>query len=82
VLNLLSDLQDEHRLSFLFITHDLSTVRQFADRVAIMQAGEIVEEGETEAIFTDPQHAYTRALLDAVPRIHLERARRLRPLPA
>ena len=82
VLNLLSDLQDEHRLSFLFITHDLSTVRQFADRVAIMQAGEIVEEGETEAIFTDPQHAYTRALLDAVPRIHLESARRLRPLPA
>ncbi|QGZ35563.1 ABC transporter ATP-binding protein [Stappia indica] len=82
VLNLLSDLQDEHRLSFLFITHDLSTVRQFADRVAIMQAGEIVEEGETEAIFTDPQHAYTRALLAAVPRIHLESARRLRPLPA
>ncbi|MBC2857441.1 ABC transporter ATP-binding protein [Stappia sp. 28M-7] len=82
VLNLLSDLQDEHRLSFLFITHDLSTVRQFADRVAIMRAGEIVEEGETEEIFTDPQHEYTRSLLAAVPRIHLESAHRLRPLPA
>ena len=82
VLNLLSDLQDEHRLSFLFITHDLSTVRQFADRVAIMRAGEIVEDGETEEIFTDPQHEYTRSLLAAVPRIHLESAHRLRPLPA
>lgn len=82
ILNLLSDLQEERNLSFLFITHDLSTVRQFADRVAIMRTGEIVEEGETEQIFTDPQHEYTRGLLRAVPRIHLSQERRLRPLPA
>ncbi|MGE9297200.1 MAG: ATP-binding cassette domain-containing protein, partial [Puniceicoccales bacterium] len=82
ILNLLSDIQQERGLTFLFITHDLSTVRQFADRVAIMRAGEIIEEGETEEVFTRPRHDYTRGLLDAVPRVHLETARRLRPLPA
>jgi len=82
ILNLLADLQEERHLSFLFITHDLSTVRQFADRVAIMRAGEIVEEGETEEIFSDPQHPYTRGLLEAVPRVHLGTVHRLRPLPA
>ncbi len=82
VLNLLSDLQEERKLSFLFITHDLSTVRQFAHRVAIMRAGQIVEEAETEQVFTDPQHDYTRGLLAAVPRVQIDAARRLRPLPA
>lgn len=81
ILNLLSDLQEEHHLSFLFITHDLSTVRQFADRVAIMRAGEIIEEGETEEIFEAPKQAYTQNLLAAVPRVNIETARRLRPLP-
>ncbi|MDQ2084132.1 ABC transporter ATP-binding protein [Xanthobacteraceae bacterium Astr-EGSB] len=69
VLNLLADLQEEFGLTFLFISHDLSTVRQFSDRIAIMRRGEIVEEGETEEIFEDPKHEYTRALLKAVPRI-------------
>lgn len=80
ILNLLADLQEERKLAFLFITHDLSTVRQFADRVAIMRHGRIVEEGATESVFNDPQEDYTRTLLGAVPRTHFDAERRLRPV--
>jgi peptide/nickel transport system ATP-binding protein len=67
ILNLLSDLQEELGLAYLFITHDLGVVRYLADRVAVMYLGQIVEEGEAERIFEDPQHPYTRGLLAAVP---------------
>ena len=74
ILNLLADLQAERRLTYLFITHDLGTVRYFATRVAVMYLGRIVETGPTERIFTDPRHPYTKALLASIP--SLDPARR------
>jgi peptide/nickel transport system ATP-binding protein len=67
ILNLLKDIQDASHCSFLYISHDLMTVRFLANRVAVMYLGAIVEEGPTEAIFSDPRHPYTRALLDSAP---------------
>ncbi|WP_051499606.1 ABC transporter ATP-binding protein [Nocardia sp. BMG51109] len=67
VLNLLRDLQIEHGLSYLFVSHDLSVVRNLAHDIGVMYRGKIVESGPAEQIFADPQHAYTRALIDAVP---------------
>ena len=72
ILNLLDDLQDEFDLTFLFITHDLSVVQYFCDRVAVMYLGEIMERGTTEEIFEYPQHPYTDALLEAIPSTDLD----------
>jgi peptide/nickel transport system ATP-binding protein len=69
ILNLLSELQEERGLSYLFITHDLSVVRYLADRVAVMYLGQIVEEGDTERVFAEPAHPYTEGLLSAVPSV-------------
>jgi peptide/nickel transport system ATP-binding protein len=69
VLELLKVLQDEFRLALLFITHDLSVLAQLADRIAVMYAGRIVEEGPTEAVFQRPAHPYARALSAAFPTI-------------
>jgi ABC-type oligopeptide transport system ATPase subunit len=69
VLNLLKDLQEEFGTAYLFITHDLSIVRAFADKVAIMQHGEIVEQGDVGQIYAEPRHPYTRTLLDAAPKL-------------
>ncbi len=67
VINLLSDLQRDLGLSYLFIAHDLAVVRHIAHRVSVMYLGEVVETGEVDAVFEHPQHAYTKALLASVP---------------
>ncbi|WP_320199650.1 ABC transporter ATP-binding protein [Agrobacterium sp. rho-13.3] len=67
ILNLLLDLQKRFGLSYLFISHDLSVVRHFADRVAVMYLGHLVETGRTDDVFARPVHPYTEALLSAVP---------------
>ncbi|MGX9962953.1 ABC transporter ATP-binding protein [Roseomonas sp. F4] len=69
VLGLLADLRSRFGMAVLFITHNLGVVAQIADRVAVMYAGEIVEQGPVTAIFANPQHPYTRALFSAIPRL-------------
>jgi oligopeptide/dipeptide ABC transporter ATP-binding protein len=68
VLNLLRTLQKDFNLTFVFISHDLSVIRQIADRIAVMYLGHIVELGDSEQIYESPKHPYTAALLSAVPR--------------
>nr|WP_106313015.1 oligopeptide/dipeptide ABC transporter ATP-binding protein [uncultured Martelella sp.] len=67
-LNLLQDLQEEFRLTYVFISHDMSVVEYISDRVAVMYAGRVVELAETEPLFERPRHPYTAALLASVPR--------------
>lgn len=67
IINLLIDLQKELSLTYLFISHDLSMVRYISDRIAVMYLGKLVELGPTEQIFNNPQHAYTKRLLAAIP---------------
>jgi peptide/nickel transport system ATP-binding protein len=67
VLNLLLDLQDEFKLAYVFISHDLGVVRHIGHRIAVMYLGRIVELADNEALFTQPQHPYTEALIAAAP---------------
>ncbi|HZP78158.1 MAG TPA: oligopeptide/dipeptide ABC transporter ATP-binding protein [Pseudolabrys sp.] len=69
VLNLFMQLRKDFALTYLFISHDLGVVEHIADRVAVMYLGRIVELADTEALFRDPKHPYTRALLEEVPRL-------------
>ncbi len=69
ILNLLMDLQQKNRLTYLFISHDLSVVEHISDRVAVMYLGTLCESAPVDALFASPKHPYTRALLAAIPRI-------------
>ena len=79
VLETMAELCRTHGVSALYVTHDLAVVANIADRVAVMYAGQIVELGPREAMFTRPSHPYTRALLDSIP--HLSQARALTGIP-
>jgi peptide/nickel transport system ATP-binding protein/oligopeptide transport system ATP-binding protein len=75
IVNLLQDLQRELRLTYLFISHNLSIVRHISDRVAVMYLGRIVEVADAETLFSSPAHPYTRALLSAIPPSHPDEPR-------
>jgi peptide/nickel transport system ATP-binding protein/oligopeptide transport system ATP-binding protein len=79
ILNLLRDLQDRLGLAYIFVSHDLAVVKHIADRVAVMNLGEIVETADTAALFASPRHPYSRALLSAIP-VPNPKARRSRIL--
>lgn len=76
VINLLADLQQQFGLAYLFIAHDLTLVRHVCHRVAVMRRGQIVEMADTEALFSNPLHPYTRRLMEAIPIPDPHRARR------
>ncbi|MFT7059336.1 MAG: peptide/nickel transport system ATP-binding protein [Pseudorhodobacter sp.] len=76
ILNLMRDLQDELGLTYLFISHDLSVVRHMANRIGVLYLGRLVEVADGKTLFRDPQHPYTRMLLDAVPDLALSGRRR------
>jgi peptide/nickel transport system ATP-binding protein len=66
LLNLLQDLQDEYRMSYVFISHDLAVVRYMADEVMVMKEGEVVETAGSDELYANPRHPYTKLLLSAV----------------
>lgn len=69
ILNLLGELQKQHRLTYVLISHNVSVVRHMSDRVAVMYLGQIVEIGDAKQVLDSPKHPYTRLLMDSVPRI-------------
>ena len=79
ILNLLADLQQEMGFTYIFITHDLAVVNHFADEIAVMYLGQLIEKAPSEELFANPLHPYTQALLSAIPipdtRVHRERIR-------
>lgn len=81
ILNLLRDARDQHGTSILYITHDLATVAELCDRVAVMYAGKIVESGDVRSIFREPKHPYTKALLSGLLPLHGEPPAELKTLP-
>ena len=81
ILDLLSKLQQEFDAGIIMITHDLGVVARVADRIAVMYAGRIVEQGTAEEIFASPRHPYTWGLLDSIPRLDGDRSAALIPIP-
>jgi peptide/nickel transport system ATP-binding protein len=81
IINLLTDLKGEFGLSYLFVAHDLSVVEHISDRVAVMYLGRIVEQAPTEAIFSNPLHPYTQALLSSVPSMEPGERKKRQTLP-
>ncbi|MBN1147506.1 MAG: ABC transporter ATP-binding protein [Anaerolineales bacterium] len=81
VINLLEELQEEFHLTYLFIAHDLSVIYYISDWVAVMYLGHIVEQGQTDALFENPLHPYTQALLAAIPRVDKTRRKQRLILP-
>lgn len=75
VLNLLQDLQDQHQLTYMFVTHDLSVVRHISDDICVMYLGVLVETCESKELFRHPLHPYTQALISAVPTIDIHHKR-------
>jgi len=73
VLNLIVDLQDNLGLTYLFISHDLILVQYIANRIMVMYLGRVVESGPTQEVFNHPRHPYTRALISAIPDVHIQR---------
>ncbi len=71
ILHLVKELQEEMKLTLLFITHDLSVVKNISDRVAVMYLGKIVEQGAAQAVLNNPAHPYTNALMDAIPTLEI-----------
>ena len=71
IIALLRKINEERGMAILFISHDLSLVRQLCHRVIVMQRGHIVETGDTEEVFLHPREAYTKALIDAIPKVDL-----------
>jgi peptide/nickel transport system ATP-binding protein len=80
ILNLMKDLQREHNLSYVMVSHDLAVVYYMADTIAVMYLGKIVEIGDAESVFRSPAHPYTQGLLDVVPVPDPQEARRRRGL--
>ena len=80
IIALLNNLRRTHNLSILFISHDLAVVSQLANRVAVMQHGQILEQANTEDLFRNPQHPYTRNLLASAPTMQTDRTRPLATL--
>ena len=80
ILNLLKELQEKLGLSYIFITHDLAVVNHFADDIAVMYLGSIVEKAPAEELFTNPMHPYTKALLSAIPIPDLEERKERIPI--
>ncbi len=68
ILNLLQDIQDKRRITFIFISHDLAVVKYFAEEICVMSKGKIIEQGKSEEIYGNPQHSFTQRLLNAIPK--------------
>ena len=81
ILDLVRRLQRNHKSAIVFITHDMGVIAEIADRVLVMYGGRIVERGAKRDLFLDPQHPYTRALLDSIPPLEGKRPKRLRSIP-
>ena len=81
IMRLLRSLKEETGMGILLITHDMGVVAEMADRVVVMYAGQCVEEADAQTLLTHPAHAYTRALMQAVPGLHDEKSRRLYAIP-